>query len=56
MTVNTAAWLNHRKQFSNAFKIIFPYYAKRASSIKDCFKKAYIQFKRNVLRNEDEEY
>ena len=56
MTVNTAVRWNHRKQFSNGFKIVFPYYAKRASSFRDCFKKAYIQFKRNALRNENEEY
>ena len=58
MTVNTATWLNHRKQFFRDFKIIFPYYAKRASFITSgLLQKAGIQFwSNNVLRNEEEEY
>ena len=55
MTVNTATWLNHRKQFFKGFKIVFPYcflYYFRAALIK-----ADIQFRRNnMLRNEDEEF
>ena len=33
MTVNTATWLNHTKQFFKGFKIIFPYCGKRAYCI-----------------------
>ena len=58
MTVNTAPWLNNIEQFFKGLKIIFPYYAKRASYItSELLQKAGIQFKRNnVLRNEDEKY
>ena len=56
MTVNTATWLNHRKQFFKCFKIILPYYIKHASCIQGCFKKAGIKFKHSALCNEDEEY
>ena len=57
MTVNTATLLNHIKQFFKGFKIIFPYYTKRAFCIQTALKEADIQFKfNNVLRNEDEEY
>ena len=34
--LNTATWLNHRKQFFKGFKIIFPYRAKRVSCITSC--------------------
>ena len=58
MTVNTATWLNHIKQFFKGFKITFPYYAKCASYITSgLLWKADIQFKcKKMLRNEDKEY
>ena len=57
MTVNTATWLNHRKQFFKGFKNISPYCAKCASfNTSGVLWKGWHSIPAQLLRNEDEEY